>query len=227
MDRFGVVEVLLEHASPNAIEKVAEQMIGKEAASSAFAKALQYVSPSFLETLIEKASKATDHNALKTLLPFMKLDDIQIAIKRACKKGSLATVTLLRPFAKTGTAGFCFKTLADQEDTPPELLEGLLPHMSQKAVLQIETDDLQESTCTAINDRIKGFAADIAFVHAFYVVVESYELDAVLEFSQKEAKKYNVELPQLCTTPEDCAENHQVFGNISFDCSSGKGCRNR
>ena len=83
--------------------------------------------------------------------------------------------------------------------------------MSKEAVLQIETDDLQESTCTAVNNRIKSFATDIAFVHAFYVVA-LYEFDAVLESSQKEAKKYGIELPQLCTTSEDCAEAIKSLG---------------
>ena len=201
--KFEIVEILVEHASPTAIEEAAEQMIGKVSASSALEKTLPYI-PDSVTTLFEKASKVADHEAVRVLLPFVALDSIADAFPKACKKNKTKVVSLLSPLVKTEAADSCFQELGDLGETEPNLLEQLLPRMSREAVSEVDTSSL-ESVPAAISNRIKGFAVDIAFVHAFRVVASGYS-EAISEIAESEAKKYGTKLYPLCTTSEDCVK---------------------
>ena len=75
------VEILVGHASPTAIERAAEQMIGKVSASSALEKTLPYI-PDSVATLFERASKVADHEAVRVLLSssgrVSRLEDLRV-----------------------------------------------------------------------------------------------------------------------------------------------------
>ena len=208
--RFGIAGMLLEHASQSAIEKAAKDMIGKESASSVFARTLMYISDS-ASSLFTKAMEAADHKAMKELLPFVTLEDIEGAFSGACNENDLAAVSLLIPFAKTKAANSCFKKLIGRETTPSELLEQLLPHVSRETVFEIHKspkrkEHLKESTLAAISKRVEGFPIEIVFVHAFRSNSEWWCSSSEKGFVAEEEKKYGIKLPPLCTNFEECTK---------------------
>ena len=206
-EKFETVEVLLGYASPMAIQEIVPQMIGKEAASSAFAKALTYAPAS--ADLLTKASMYSDHKAIQALLPFVTLSGVEDALSVACERNDLGAVSLLSSLANTKAADSCFRTLVDREATWPKLLEQLVPRMSREAVFEIHSSPgkkghLKESTCVAIDKRVEGFPTEISFEHAFRVG-SKYHLSTP-SVAQSEAEKYGVELPALCTEFAECAK---------------------
>ena len=214
-EKFEVVDILLEHASPDAIQRIAPMMLGKAAARAVFERVLRYM-PQLASGLLNKALKVADYDAMQKLLPLTTLDDIQTVFPNACTDGNFKAVSLFTPFTRAKAADQCFRELAGQEGTPPALLEQLLPHVSRNLVFSIHNAPerwtrLKESTRAAIRQRVAGFSREIAFVHSFRVGF--WYLREV--FARKEAglegKKYGLELPTLCNDVESCAKELEVL----------------
>ena len=205
-EKFEIVGMLFEHASADAIERIAPMMLGKEAATSVFEKVLRYM-PQLASELLDKALEVADYDAVQKLLPFTTLDDIQKAFSKACNDGKLEAVSLFTPFTKAKTANQCFKRLARQEGTPAELLEQLLPHVSRDVVFAIHSAPetwahLKESTRAAIKQRVAGFPREIAFVHSFRSGVWGFDK----EFAEEEGMKYGHKQLTMCTGFGGCVK---------------------
>ena len=216
-EKFEIVDMLFEHASADAIERIAPMVLGKEAARSVFEKVLRYM-PQLASKLLNGALEVADYDAVQKLLPFTTLDDIQEAFSNACNDGNFKTVSLFTPFTRAKTADPCFRELAGQEGTPPELLEQLLPHVSRDVVFSIHSalgkwPYLKESTRAAIGQRVEGFPREIAFVHSFRAGYWSLNVNKefAIRDAIREGEKYKVTLPTMCTDFESCTRELEVL----------------
>ena len=214
---LAVFEMLLEHASQRAIQDAVHKLIGKDSVEAALAKAANYVSPAFLQQMFREAVQKMHYKALQLFMPFAALKDITEGFTKACESdhGSLDIVSLLGPFAKFKAVDSCFKHLIDNEATPANVLEKLLPRVGRKTVFKVykspkKDRHLDSSISKAIEERIEGFSTDIAFEHASCFGSESRPYCPF--FLETEAKEYGLELHPQCSTIEGCTETIKSLG---------------
>ena len=223
-EKFEIVEMLFEYVPLVTIQEIALTMIGKEAASTVFVKALTCI-PDYAPSLFYQVLDLADYKAIHVLLPFLTLENIGTAFSRACKEKNDVVVSLLSAWPNATLIDACFERLVDRRTASAELLEKLLPRVSRGKIFKIhkspeKMSSLQESTRVAISKRVEGIPAEIALLHAFQIGASWYTFIRS-KFAAEEAKKYGID-PPTCASFEECAKDVKLSGAQILDAAVGE-----